>query len=314
MSFTDYSPICIFCMGRWDFVHTVDWGVQISNFSKSGPLGPADLWNILRILGNHLARSHRQFVHLMSSSNLRFDCELWKEVPWSSSLMVPESPTQPTWKWTSFASSTQRMPSKLPRSWILPKLEDISSRTFLTLIWTIRTYQNMILQPWNMWDQMGRRYFRPCFSVLQVAIIFPAELTCIWFCQEVPERFWNADRKSDLGRCCSEQPRCFWRKELASEVHSLQLDLKTRSFKQNVDILAIFKNPGIRCCFILWRLQSPGRNAWMEIVQKLVAVSLVSAVGSANGFQFSVAITLTMAATSAMVEPYAKPQVVCFTL
>lgn len=52
----------------------------------------------------------------------------------------------------------------------------------------------------------------------------------------------------------------------------------------------------------------------MEIVQKLVAVSLVSAVGSANGFQFSVAITLTMAATSAMVEPYAKPQVVCFTL
>lgn len=51
------------------------------------------------------------------------------------------------------------------------------------------------------------------------------------------------------------------------------------------------------------------RNIWMEIVQKLVAVFLVSVVASANGLQLSVAITLTMAATSAMVQPYARPQV-----
>ena len=37
----------------WQFL---DWW----DLSKSGPLGPADLWNILRILGNHLAISHRQ--------------------------------------------------------------------------------------------------------------------------------------------------------------------------------------------------------------------------------------------------------------
>ena len=47
----------------------------------------------------------------------------------------------------------------------------------------------------------------------------------------------------------------------------------------------------------------------MEIVQKLVAVFLVSVVASANGFELSVAIMLVMAATSAMVQPYAKPQV-----
>ena len=50
----------------------------------------------------------------------------------------------------------------------------------------------------------------------------------------------------------------------------------------------------------------------MEIVQKLVAVFLVSVVTSANGLQLSVAITLTMAATSAMVQPYARPQVRLF--
>ena len=54
---------------------------------------------------------------------------------------------------------------------------------------------------------------------------------------------------------------------------------------------------------------STGRHAWMEIVQKLVAVALVSAVGSANGFQWSVALSLGMAATSALVQPYAQPQV-----
>jgi len=51
------------------------------------------------------------------------------------------------------------------------------------------------------------------------------------------------------------------------------------------------------------------RSIWMEIVQKLVAVFLVSVVASANGLQLSVAITLTMAATSAMVQPFARPQV-----
>jgi len=51
------------------------------------------------------------------------------------------------------------------------------------------------------------------------------------------------------------------------------------------------------------------RHVWMEIVQKLVAVALVSAVGSANGFQWSVALSLAMAATSALVQPYAQPQV-----
>ena len=46
----------------------------------------------------------------------------------------------------------------------------------------------------------------------------------------------------------------------------------------------------------------------MEIVQKLVAVALVSVVSSANGFQLSVALSLGMAATSALVQPYAQPQ------
>ena len=65
------------------------------------------------------------------------------------------------------------------------------------------------------------------------------------------------------------------------------------------------------CCFLTLSTLSanPGRNIWMEIVQKLVAVFLVSVVASANGLQLSVAVTLTMAATSAMVQLYARPQV-----
>ena len=55
--------------------------------------------------------------------------------------------------------------------------------------------------------------------------------------------------------------------------------------------------------------RSTGRHVWMEIVQKLVAVALVSVVSSANGFQLSVALSLGMAATSALVQPYAQPQV-----
>ena len=51
-----------------------------------------------------------------------------------------------------------------------------------------------------------------------------------------------------------------------------------------------------------------GRNAWMEIAQKLVAVGVVSAVSGTNGFQWCFAFTMMMAATSSMVQPYAQPQ------
>eukprot|EP00438_Fugacium_kawagutii_P001123 Skav218114 [mRNA] locus=scaffold759:226674:227039:- [translate_table: standard] len=46
----------------------------------------------------------------------------------------------------------------------------------------------------------------------------------------------------------------------------------------------------------------------MEIVQKLVAVALVSVVNSDDGLQLSLAITLLMAAASGMVQPYFHPQ------
>ena len=66
------------------------------------------------------------------------------------------------------------------------------------------------------------------------------------------------------------------------------------------------------CCLLPKTLKPPncsrGRHVWMEIVQKLVAVALVSVVSSANGFQLSVALSLGMAATSALVQPYAQPQ------
>ena len=66
------------------------------------------------------------------------------------------------------------------------------------------------------------------------------------------------------------------------------------------------------CCIRPNTLKPPncstGRHVWMEIVQKLVAVALVSVVSSANGFQLSVALSLGMAATSALVQPYAQPQ------
>ncbi|CAK9047892.1 unnamed protein product [Durusdinium trenchii] len=51
------------------------------------------------------------------------------------------------------------------------------------------------------------------------------------------------------------------------------------------------------------------RNLYMEIIQKLVAVALVSTVGSEDGVCVSLAITLAMAATSAMVQPFVQPQV-----
>jgi len=52
-----------------------------------------------------------------------------------------------------------------------------------------------------------------------------------------------------------------------------------------------------------------GNNLWMEVVQKLVAVALVSMVTSANGLQNCLGINLGMAAACAMVQAYARPQV-----
>eukprot|EP00438_Fugacium_kawagutii_P021529 Skav233414 [mRNA] locus=scaffold892:179264:181696:+ [translate_table: standard] len=49
-------------------------------------------------------------------------------------------------------------------------------------------------------------------------------------------------------------------------------------------------------------------SLYMEIVQKLVAVALVSVVNSDDGLQLSLAITLLMAAASGMVQPYFHPQ------
>eukprot|EP00438_Fugacium_kawagutii_P001127 Skav218118 [mRNA] locus=scaffold759:258333:264065:- [translate_table: standard] len=49
-------------------------------------------------------------------------------------------------------------------------------------------------------------------------------------------------------------------------------------------------------------------SLYMEIVQKLVAVALVSVVNSGDGLQLSLAITLLMAAASGMVQPYFHPQ------
>ncbi|CAJ1391037.1 unnamed protein product [Effrenium voratum] len=51
------------------------------------------------------------------------------------------------------------------------------------------------------------------------------------------------------------------------------------------------------------------RNVYMEILQKVFAIALVSVVGSEDGVQLSVAITLLMAATSAMVQPFLQPQI-----
>lgn len=46
----------------------------------------------------------------------------------------------------------------------------------------------------------------------------------------------------------------------------------------------------------------------MEILQKLVAVALVAIVSKIEGPMMPVAVTLVMAATSAMVHPYSQPQ------
>ncbi|CAJ1354304.1 unnamed protein product, partial [Effrenium voratum] len=50
------------------------------------------------------------------------------------------------------------------------------------------------------------------------------------------------------------------------------------------------------------------RNVFLEIVQKLVAVALVSTVYSPDGLKLALGITLTTAAMVALVQPYLKPQ------
>ena len=50
------------------------------------------------------------------------------------------------------------------------------------------------------------------------------------------------------------------------------------------------------------------KSLYMEIIQKLVAVALVSVVGSDDGLALSLAITLLMAAASGMVQPFLQPQ------
>ncbi|CAJ1330203.1 unnamed protein product [Effrenium voratum] len=52
-----------------------------------------------------------------------------------------------------------------------------------------------------------------------------------------------------------------------------------------------------------------GRNVFLEIVQKLVAIALVSTISSPDGFQLGFGITLSMAAMVALVQPYLEPQV-----
>lgn len=51
------------------------------------------------------------------------------------------------------------------------------------------------------------------------------------------------------------------------------------------------------------------QNVWMEILSKLVAVSLVSVVRSRDGLQLSLAVTLLMATLVAFLRPYAQAQV-----
>ena len=48
----------------------------------------------------------------------------------------------------------------------------------------------------------------------------------------------------------------------------------------------------------------------MQILQKLLAVALVSVVGSDDGVELSFAITLGAALTSGMVQPFLQPQAV----
>jgi len=74
----------------------------------------------------------------------------------------------------------------------------------------------------------------------------------------------------------------------------------------NFDTAQILSCRGIQAPFKAFLL---GSNVWMEVVQKLVAVALVSMVTSADGLQNCFGINLGMAAACAMVQAYARPQV-----
>ncbi|CAJ1357008.1 unnamed protein product [Effrenium voratum] len=50
------------------------------------------------------------------------------------------------------------------------------------------------------------------------------------------------------------------------------------------------------------------RFVWMEMLQKLLAVGLVTAISTEDAFHLSLAFVLGMAATIAMVQPYIQPQ------
>ena len=106
--------------------------------------------------------------------------------------------------------------------------------------------------------------------------------------------------------------------ELLSFIHGddvklRERQLKCRSLSEMLMERVILKEiaPNDRIMFGMKHLlvkYSLCRNVWMEIVQKLVAMLLVSVVETEKALQFSLGITLTMAATSAMVQPYAQPQ------
>ena len=139
----------------------------------------------------------------------------------------------------------------------------------------------------------------------------------------MPEHRRDADRTSHVRRCSSQRScsdRC---EESVAEICVVQLGKTSRPRPE-------WRHPGCQTCpysllqtqtvkqkiVISWRCDhtpdrrghNPGRNTWMEIAQKLVAVGVVSAVSSTNGFQWCFALTMTMAATSGMVQPYAQPQ------
>ncbi|CAJ1330193.1 unnamed protein product [Effrenium voratum] len=50
------------------------------------------------------------------------------------------------------------------------------------------------------------------------------------------------------------------------------------------------------------------RSVWMEMVQKLLAVGLVTVISTEDGLHLSLAYVLGMAATIAVVQPYIQPQ------
>ena len=125
-------------------------------------------------------------------------------------------------------------------------------------------------------------------------------------CKEMPEHREDDDRTSHVRRCCSKPPCFGWGKESVAEICFVQLGKTSRPRGEKPRLSNMFafafadtdRKQG----------HNLGRNTWMEIAQKLVAVGVVSTVSSTNGFECCFALTMTMVATSAMVQPYAQPQ------